>query len=134
MSRYVAGYVAALVVMVALDMLWLGVIAKSFYQQGIGHLMADQPNMVAALAFYLIYAAGLVLFVLGPYGEDPLWGRTLLMGALFGFCAYATYDLSNLATLKDWPVTLTVIDIFWGAIISLIAVSAGKTAILFTRG
>lgn len=133
MSKYFAGYVAALVVMVALDMLWLGVIAKSFYQQGIGHLMADQPNIVAAVAFYLIYAAGLVLFVLGPYGEDPLWGRTLLMGALFGFCAYATYDLSNLATLKDWPVPLTVIDIFWGSIISLISAAAGKFVMGFVR-
>jgi uncharacterized membrane protein len=127
-NKYLAGYAATLVVMLVLDMLWLGVVAKAIYRDGIGHLMADNPNLAAAVAFYLIYAAGLVIFVVAPYAEESPWGRTLVMGALFGLCAYATYDLSNLATLKNWPVALTLIDLCWGAAISTVAAGAGKAA------
>jgi len=128
MNKYLAGYAAAAVVIVALDMLWLGVIAKSMYQDAIGHLMADKPGVWAALAFYLVYPVGLVAFVLAPNAAEPLWGRTLLMAALFGFVAYATYDLSNLATLKNWPVKLTLIDLCWGTVLSAVAAGAGKAA------
>lgn len=128
MNKYLAGYAAVAVVMVALDMLWLGVIAKSMYQEAIGHLMADKPRVAAAGVFYVVYALGLVVFVLAPYADEPLWGRTLLLGALFGFVAYATYDLSNLATLKNWPVKLTLIDLCWGSVLSVVAAGAGKAA------
>ena len=128
MNKYLAGYAAVAVVMVALDMLWLGVVAKSTYQEAIGHLMADKPRVMAALAFYVVYALGLMVFVLAPYADEPVWGRTLLMAALFGFCAYATYDLSNLATLKNWPVKLTLIDLCWGSALSAVVAGAGKAA------
>jgi uncharacterized membrane protein len=128
MNKYLAGFTAVALVMVALDMLWLGVIAKSIYQEAIGHLMADKPGVAAASAFYAIYAMGLVVFVLVPHVDETLWGHTLLMGALFGFCAYATYDLSNLSTLKNWPVKLTLIDLCWGTLISAVAAGAGKAA------
>jgi uncharacterized membrane protein len=128
MNKHLAGYAATLVVLIALDMLWLGVIAKATYQQGIGHLMAEEPRIAAAVAFYLVYAAGLVFFVLAPQAEQPAWGQTLLKGALFGFFAYATYDLSNLATLKGWPLGLTLTDLAWGSALSAAAAAAGRAA------
>jgi uncharacterized membrane protein len=114
--------------MVALDLLWLGVLAKSMYSQGIGHLMADQPKLAAALLFYMLYAAGLIVFAVAPQASDPAWGKTLLMGALFGLVAYATYDLSNLATLRNWPVSLALVDMAWGAVLSAVSAGAGKAA------
>ena len=128
MNRYLAGYLAAAAVLVALDMLWLGVIAKATYQQGIGHLMAKTPNVAAAVAFYVLYTAGLLVFVLSPQGPQAAWSQTLLKGALFGFFAYATYDLSNLATLKDWPLGLTLLDLAWGSALSAAAAGAGRAA------
>ena len=128
MNRYVAGYLAVALVIVALDMLWLGVVAKTMYQQAIGHLMAEQPKVLAAIAFYALYAVGLVVFGLAPQAEDLGWARTVCMGALFGFFAYATYDLSNLATLRNWPIRLTLIDMAWGTALSATASGAGKAA------
>jgi uncharacterized membrane protein len=115
--------------MVALDMLWLGVVAKTMYQQAIGHLMAEEPKVLAAMVFYALYALGLVVFALAPQAEDAGWGRTVYTGALFGFFAYATYDLSNLATLRNWPIRLTLIDMAWGTALSATAAAAGKAAI-----
>ena len=129
MTKYLAGYLAAALVMVALDMLWLGVVAKAMYQQAIGHLMAEQPRLPAAVAFYCLYAAGLMIFAVWPQAGDPAWGRTILMGALFGLFAYATYDLSNLATLRNWPIGLTMVDMAWGTVISAVSAWAGKAAL-----
>jgi uncharacterized membrane protein len=112
--------------MVGLDMLWLGVIAKPIYQQGIGHLMADKPNVPVAVLFYALFGLGLVVFAVLPAGPAPGWGKTLGMAALFGFFAYATYDLTNLATLKQWPISLSVIDMAWGTCISAAAAAGGK--------
>jgi uncharacterized membrane protein len=107
----------------------LGVVAKSMYQQAIGHLMADQPNAIAAVVFYALYAAGLLVFAVLPYEEVPAWGKTVLMGALFGFFAYATYDLSNLATLRNWPFQLTLVDILWGTVLSAVSAGAARLAL-----
>ncbi len=129
MNKQLAGYLAVVLVIVALDMLWLGIIAKSMYQQAIGHLMAEQPKLLAAVAFYVLYSAGLMIFAVAPLAEDPAWGKTVLMGALFGFFAYATYDLSNLATLRNWPLGLSLMDIAWGSCLSAVAAAAGKAAV-----
>jgi uncharacterized membrane protein len=129
MNKYLAGYIAAAVVMVALDLLWLGLVAKTMYQQAIGHLMAEQPRLLAAVVFYSLYAVGLLVFAVLPQAADPAWSRTILMGALFGFFAYATYDLSNLATLRNWPIRLTMIDMAWGTALSAISAGAGKAAL-----
>lgn len=129
MTRFFTAYAGTLLVMVALDIVWLGVIAKPFYQQGIGHLMAERPNIAVAALFYLVYAAGLVIFVVVPGGETAGWGRTLTMGALFGFFAYATYDLTNLATLRDWPAGLAALDLAWGTFVSAASVAAGKAVV-----
>ena len=128
MTRYLASYAATLVALLAVDLLWIGVIAKPLYQAGIGHLMAAQPNLVAALLFYLLFPLGLLLFTVLPSAGTG-WGRTLATGALFGFFAYATYDLTNLATLKDWPLGLSLIDVAWGSLVSALASAAGKAAL-----
>lgn len=129
MNKYVAAYAGTAIVMVALDMLWLGVIAKPLYQQGIGHLMAERPNVGVAVLFYLLYALGVVIFAVSPQHNGSSWAITLAMGALFGLFAYATYDLTNLATLRDWPLRLSLIDIGWGTLVSAAAAAGGKAAL-----
>ena len=134
MLNYLAAYGAAALAFLALDVVWLGFIAKSFYRDGIGHLMADTPNLVAGGVFYLLYPAGVLLFTLAPSTWSggltaPAlvpWPRAILAGALFGFFAYATYDLSNLATLRGWPLRLTLVDIAWGTALTATAASAGR--------
>lgn len=126
MKRHLAAYFGTLIVMVGLDLLWLGIIAKPIYQQGIGHLMTDKPNMSAAVLFYALFGIGLVVFAVLPADPAPGWGKTLGMAALFGFFAYATYDLTNLATLKQWPMGLSVMDVAWGTCVSAAAAAGGK--------
>lgn len=109
-------------VLLALDMVWLGLVASDLYQRQIGHLMAPAPNWPAALAFYAIYIAGLVHFVLMPAVEHRSGGRVARDGAFFGFVAYATFDLTSLALLRGWPLAITLIDLAWGA--TLTATSA----------
>jgi uncharacterized membrane protein len=123
MTRNLLTYAATFVALAALDFLWLGVVAKSFYRDGIGHLMAPAPNLPAAAAFYLLYPVGLVVFAVLPSGGD--WLRALLLGALFGLFCYGTYDLTNLSVLKDWPVSVTLVDMAWGAVVSAAGASAG---------
>jgi uncharacterized membrane protein len=111
-------YGIALPIFFALDMVWLGVVAKNFYVKHIGFLMKSDVNWTAAILFYLLFIAGMVVFVISPAVEKGSWGRALLFGALFGLITYATYDLTNLATLKDWPLSVTIVDMLWGMVIA----------------
>lgn len=111
-------YIIAFVIFLAIDAVWLGLVAPKFYKAQIGHLMADSPNLIAALVFYLIFIVGVVYFVAIPGVESGKLTEVLLRGALFGFITYATYDLTNLATLKDWPLTVTIVDLVWGTSLS----------------
>lgn len=111
-------YAIALPVFFAIDMLWLGLVAKDFYRGQIGFLMKSNINWSAAIIFYLLFIVGLVFFVITPAVEKSLWMEALLLGAFFGFITYATYDLTNLATLKDWPLFVTLVDLAWGAILA----------------
>ncbi len=129
MTKYFAAYIATLVVMLVLDLLWIGVIAKPLYQQGIGHLMADPPRMGVAAVFYLVFALGLMVFAITPGTSAPGWKSAALSGALFGFFAYATYDLTNLATLRAWPVSLALIDMAWGTAVSAVCAGVGRLAL-----
>ncbi len=129
MSKYLAAYAVTAVVMIAIDLVWLGLIAKPLYQNGIGHLMADKPNIPVALVFYLLYPVGLMVFAIVPEQAAPGWSRALMVGALFGFFAYATYDLTNLSTLKGWPVGLALMDMAWGTLVSGVSAAAGKLAL-----
>lgn len=125
MSKYLAPYAATLVVMLVIDLLWIGVIAKPLYQQGIGHLMAEQPRLPVAVAFYLVYALGLTVFAVAS-GSVTDWKGAALYGAMFGFFAYATYDLTNLATLRNWPLGLALIDMAWGTAVSAVCAGVGR--------
>jgi uncharacterized membrane protein len=129
MNRTLAAALATAVVMLLLDIVWLGLVAQSMYRQGIGHLMAEQPRLAAAAVFYVVYVTGLMVFAVLPQADQPGWAGAALKGAMFGFFAYATYDLTNLATLKQWPVGLALIDIAWGTAISGASAGAGKAAL-----
>ena len=111
-------YSIALPVFLAIDMVWLIFIAKNFYAKQIGYLMAKNPNLLAAFIFYLIFIAGLIFFVITPALDKKLWTQALLAGAFFGLVTYATYDLTNLATIKDWPLIITIVDLIWGMVLS----------------
>jgi uncharacterized membrane protein len=125
MLKILLPYATIVVVMVMLDAIWLGGVARPLYQRGIGHLMADRPNFVAAVLFYLLYAAGLMAFVVLPRGGGD-WQAAAAWGALFGFMGYMTYDLTNLATLRAWPIGLSLIDTAWGCVATGLAATAGK--------
>jgi uncharacterized membrane protein len=126
MIRLFATYLGTAMVMVTIDLLWIGVIAKPLYQQGIGHLMADQPRLWAVAVFYLIYPVGLMFFAILPNEHVDKWQSTAAAAAMFGFLAYATYDLTNLATLRDWPIGLSLIDTAWGTLVSTAAAITGR--------
>jgi len=115
---FVKLFFIALPVFFVIDMTWLVLVAKKFYQQQIGFLMKPDINWFAAIIFYLLFIAGLVLFVISPAVEKHSWVHALIFGALFGLISYATYDLTNLATLKDWPVIVTVVDLIWGTVLA----------------
>ena len=111
-------YLIALPVFFIIDMIWLGLIAKNFIREQIGFLMKTNLNWFAAIIFYLLFIAGLVVFVLSPSFEKKDWLNALYLGALFGLFTYSTYDLTNLATIKDWPLLVTIVDIIWGVVLS----------------
>jgi uncharacterized membrane protein len=111
-------YLIALPIFLAIDAVWLTLVAKNFYAKQIGFLMSKNPNLMAALIFYLIFIAGLIYFVITPALDKRMWTQALLAGAFFGLVTYATYDLTNLATVKDWPLIVTIADLFWGMFVS----------------
>jgi len=111
-------YLIALPVFFVIDMAWLALVAKEFYQKHLGFLMKPDINWFAAIVFYLLFIAGLITFVISPAVVKQSWIHALLYGALFGLITYATYDLTNLATLKDWPLLVTVVDLAWGSVLA----------------
>ena len=126
MFKWIAAYLGMIVFMFVIDLIWLSVIAKSIYQQGIGHLTATEPNLIYAGLFYLVYVLGLLWFAIKPNRMLPGIKCAFVAGATVGFLVYASYDLTNLALLKDWPLGLSLIDITWGTILSGISASVGK--------
>ena len=118
MIEYVAAYLSAGVAMAAIDAVWLTTMANRLYRPVIGSIMAAKPDMTAAVAFYLIYLAGVVFFAVSPALKEASVVRALINGAALGFVAYATYDLTNQATLKVWSTHLTLIDLAWGTVLT----------------
>lgn len=114
MVYFLKVYMIAVVSFFAIDMAWLGFIAKDLYRQEIGFIMKTNFNWLAALIFYLLYILGMVYFVINPALVKGQFTHALFVGALFGFITYATYDLTNLATLEGWPLKITLIDLAWG--------------------
>lgn len=118
-------YLLTFVVFLIVDMLWLGVIAKNIYQKYLGSFLSENVNWTAAIIFYLLFVVGILIFAIYPAVNKDSAFNAILMGALFGFFTYATYDLTNLATLKDWPLTIVFIDILWGTTLSAIVSFSG---------
>ncbi|MDP4224427.1 MAG: DUF2177 family protein [Bacteroidota bacterium] len=111
-------FLITLPVFVVIDMFWLIFVARKFYQKNLGFLMRPDVNWLPAIIFYLLFIAGLITFVISPAIEKHSWFHSLKYGALFGLVTYATYDLTNLATLKDWPVVVTIADLIWGTVLA----------------
>lgn len=111
---YLKLYALTVPVFFAIDMVWLGIVAKGFYQRELGFLLRPDINWAAAVIFYLIFIVGILVFAVRPAVNSNSWVPAVMFGALFGFFTYATYDLSNLATIKDWPLAVVVVDIIWG--------------------
>jgi uncharacterized membrane protein len=125
MRRYVLAYIASLVAFAVLDLIWLTAASGRIYRPRIGALLLETPNLPAAVAFYLVYLLGMTIFATAPALRAAAWTHALIFGGLFGFFAYATYDLTNLATLRGWSASLSLIDIVWGTILTGICSVAG---------
>lgn len=111
---YIAAYIAAIIVFCIIDFIWIGTVASGFYDKAIGHLRSDKVNFGAAIIFYLLYIGGIMIFAVKPALAAGSLKPALIYGALFGFFCYATYDFTNYATLKDWPLNMVIVDILWG--------------------
>ncbi|MCB1419593.1 MAG: DUF2177 family protein [Notoacmeibacter sp.] len=125
MKTWLTAYAAVAVAFFALDFAWLSQMAGTFYRERIGVFLADSPNIPAAAVFYFLYVFGIVWFAVAPALDAGSWTKALVSGALFGLLAYATYDLTNMATLKQWPLSLTVVDMAWGAFATGVAATIG---------
>ena len=125
---FVASYLATLVSFVAVDMLWLGLMVERVYRPAIGDILSTSVNLPAAIVFYLLFPIGLTIFAVLPAVRDQSAWQAATLGGLFGFFAYATYDLTNQATLRNWPTHLTVIDLAWGSTLAALAATIGDLA------
>lgn len=123
-------YLVAVAAFFAIDMLWLGLVARAFYFKHLGFLLRNPPNWYAAISFYLLFVAGLVVFAVVPGIQAGSLRKALLLGALYGLCTYATYDLTNQAVIKNWPLLVTAVDMTWGVVlaasVSLVAYLGGN--------
>lgn len=128
MFGYAVAYGATALVFFVIDMLWLGFVAKALYRDRLGSLLLDQPNLLVAGAFYLLYIAGIVFLCIHPALQNGSWRSACLNGAVLGLVAYGAYDLTNLATLRDWPAGLSAIDMAWGLCLTAVSATAGYAA------
>ena len=117
MSDFFKLYAVAFIAFLIIDLIWLGVVARSFYQAQMGHLMRANVNWVAAITFYLIFVAGIVVLVVWPAIEQKSLAQAIVLGAVLGLVTYAAYDLTNLATLEGFPITVAIVDLVWGAVL-----------------
>lgn len=125
MLKYLAAYGLTFVVFLVVDIIYLGFIAKDLYARHIGFLLAEKVNWVAAIIFYLLFVAAIFVFVIQPAINNNSWNQALVYGALFGFITYATYDLTNLATLRGWPVKIVIYDMAWGTFLAAVVGLSG---------
>ena len=125
MKTYLVAYFATAAVFLAIDAVWLGFVMRDFYRGQLGDLMSPDPSLGVAAVFYLLYVIGVVYFAVGPALASGQWTTALISGALFGFFAYATYDLTNLATLRGYSSTLAMVDLAWGTLLTAFSATAG---------
>ena len=134
MIKYVAAYLGAGLTFAAIDFVWLTTMTNRLYKPVIGPIMADKPDMKAAVAFYLISIAGTVFLAIAPALKEGTWTRAAINGAVLGFVAYATYDLTNQATLAVWQTKLTIIDLIWGTTLTMLSATGGYFAARWAEG
>lgn len=125
MKQFVVSYLATGIVFLILDAIWLTLMGPTFYRAMLGDKMLETFSLAPAVTFYLIYLVGVLVFAVYPAFASGNWITAVLYGGFFGFCAYATYDLTNQATLKDWPVMLTVTDLVWGTVVTAVSATLG---------
>lgn len=125
MLRYIAAYVFTAVAFLAIDLVWLTRIARTFYYDRLGDILLQNPKLGAAAAFYALYVVGIVIFAVAPALRDGAATTALVYGALFGFFAYATYDMTNYATVRDWSLTVSLVDTLWGTVLTGVAAWIG---------
>ncbi len=130
-TKLFLSYALTFAVFLLIDMAWLGFIAKDLYKKYLGGLLSEQVNWTAAIVFYLLFVVGVFIFAIMPSVEKGSVVSAITLGALFGFFTYATYDLTNLATLKNWPLTIVFIDILWGSVLTGIVSTAGFYIVKF---
>lgn len=124
-KTYAVAYIATMVVFLAIDAVWLSTMSSRLYRPALGDMLAETPNWTAAILFYAIYIAGIVIFAIAPALDGGSWRAAATRGALLGFVAYATYDLTNQATLKNWPVAITLADLAWGTLLTGFSATIG---------
>jgi uncharacterized membrane protein len=117
-KRFLLVYAITVPIFLGIDLVWLGVVANTFYPRHLGHLLGDQVRWIPAVLFYLLYIAGIVYFAVRPALETGRGRRALVNGLFLGLVSYATYDLTNQATMRDWPVIVTVVDLIWGSVLT----------------
>ena len=131
MPPFVVAYIGSALAMLALDAIWLTTMVPRLYRPALGDMLADPPNLPVAAVFYLLYVVGIVFFAVLPAVEHRSWLAALGTGALLGLVAYGTYDFTNLSTLKNWPLTLSLIDVAWGMVVTALAALAGYAATMW---
>lgn len=124
-TKLLISYVLTFAVFLLIDLTWLGFIAKDLYKKYLGEFLSEQVNWTAAIVFYLLFVVGVFIFAIMPSVEKGSVVSAIVLGALFGFFTYATYDLTNLATLKNWPLNIVFIDVLWGAVLTSSVSTAG---------
>ena len=127
-AYYIKLYLLTFLGFFVIDMIWLGIIAPSFYRKHIGFLLSPQPNWIPAIIFYLVFVGGLLVFVVLPGIRSQSLKKTAILGVIYGIITYGTYDLTNLATIEDWPILVTVVDMIWGVFLSVSVATIGYFA------
>ena len=118
MSVWLAAYLSTVILFLAVDAIWLGVIARGFYRDQLGHLMLESPRLGLALVFYLFYAVAITVLVVMPAVRNGVWWHAAVYGGILGLAAYGTYDITNMATLREWPAFMSVVDMAWGTVLT----------------
>jgi uncharacterized membrane protein len=131
--RYLVAYIATVVVFLGLDVIWLTKVSLGMYRRELGGLLLDQPNLLIAGLFYLLFVVGIVVLAIHPALNGGSWVTALLMGGVLGLVAYGTYDITNLSTLKGWSMTVTLADLAWGTVLTGVSAVAGYLAVTLFR-
>ena len=131
--RFIVAYIVTAIVFLGLDTLWLTQVALGMYRRELGTLLLDKPNLPIAGVFYLLFVVGIVVLAILPALNGGTWINALLLGAVLGLVAYGTYDITNLSTLRNWSLTVTLADLAWGTALTAVSATLGYLAVTWFR-